>query len=85
MIPYIYIHIYICVCVCFLKTFAPVFGAGSAQVMEYMPHLAFDADAVIHICNAEAVCHEAEPPLAPEDGCDAVAGPKRWGFSGEKM
>lgn len=37
------------------------------KVMEYMPHLAFDADAVIHICNAEAVCHEAEPPLAPED------------------
>lgn len=37
------------------------------KVMEYMPHLAFDADAVIHICNVEAVCHEAEPPLAPED------------------
>ena len=46
---------------------APVMPLGAAQVMEYMPHLSFDADAVIHICNADHEVPDAGP-IDPEDG-----------------
>eukprot|EP00435_Cladocopium_sp_Y103_P021531 s845_g5.t1 len=43
------------------------------KVMEYMPHLSFDADAVIHICSADQESPEGHK--ATEDG----ARPGRWG------
>ena len=49
--------------------------------MEYMPHLSFDADAVIHIADHEA--QDAEPMAPPEDGVRSrdggVSRRIRWG------